>query len=167
MSGYVVTVNHLGKHYDIRVSDTEVAVKFSQFKKDCPQLADQVSEEDIAEMVANNKIAYAIDVKDDSRQRWIRGERCSYCGAMHRMVTSTLTSATLANVLFKSKNILGDFSSSGINMPQVYACEKCFETEFSTCERCHIDLPNRDISDGLCISCASETPLKYRRVQAK
>ena len=166
MAGYVVTVKHLGKHYDIRVSDSEVQIKMAQFKRDCPQLAAEVTVDDIAEMVAHDKAVYAIDLTADSRQRWVRGEKCAYCGAGHRMVTATLTSGTLANILFKSQNILGDLSSSGIKMPEVYVCEKCFETEFSTCKKCKRDLPNKEVVAGLCSLCmGEEAPLTAKRVQ--
>ena len=100
MAGYIVTVKHLGKHYDIRVSDTEVQVKMAQFQRDYPQLAAEVTEYDIAEMVANDKIPIAEGLMVESRQYWVRGEKCAYCGARHRMVTATLTHGALANALF-------------------------------------------------------------------
>ena len=156
MAGYIVTVKHFGKHYEVRVSDTEIQVKMAQFKMDCPQLASEVTEDDIAEMVANEKAPIAVSLAVDSMQRWVHGEKCAYCGAGHRMVTATLTHGELANALF----------GTAIAMSKVYVCEKCFETKFSTCQKCKRDLPNKEVTSGFCSLCiGKEAPLTAKRVK--
>jgi len=155
MAGYIVTIKHRGKHYDIMVSDVEVMAKMAQFRKDCPQLANKVSYDDIAEMVAYAKAPVAVSVTKDSRQSWQAGPKCDICGAGHRMVTSAFNNGQLANALF----------GTSISMPKVHICEKCFETEYTTCSKCKRDLPNKEITDGLCSVCLnSDVPLKAKRV---
>lgn len=156
MAGYIVTVKHNGKHYDIKVSDAEIRAKFASFCQNCPQLADDVEEYDIAEMVAYDKVEYAVALTQDSRQSWTHGYKCALCGAGHRMVTAVLTNATLANVQ----------NGMSIGASKYYICEKCFETEFTTCSKCHRDLPNQEIMNGLCSLCqGDEAGLVAKRVR--
>ena len=155
MAGYKVTVKHSGKHYEIPVSDAEISVKLLEFRRDCPQLSEQVTIDDIAEMVAHEKIPYAVELNQNSRQSWRHGIKCSLCNAGHRMVTTVLNHGTFANIQ----------NEQDLYFPKIYVCEKCFETEFTTCKKCGRDLMNHEVENDICSLCSgSQAPLNAKRI---
>lgn len=138
MGGYLVKVKHLGKHYDIKVSDEEVDQKIEDFLQYNPNF--NIDKEEVAEAIANEKAPFVLSLKQ--KQQWIRGE-CSICGAKHRLVNSSFS---CGDVLLKNN---------------FYVCEKCFEEEYLCCRKCNRDLPIKEIENGLCSLCRSSNINTY------
>jgi len=152
MPGLIVKVKYKGKFYEIPVDDIEISIKFAEIEQNIPQIYSQLTEIDVAEMVAYNKISHAVAL-NENKQHWVRNQKCFLCGAKHRMLTAVFDNSILANI------------DHHINFEKRFVCEECFENEFITCKKCKRAFYKNEIIDDYCSLCQDQTPLIARRAR--
>lgn len=153
MAGFVVNIKYLGRYYDICVSDIEIENKYNSLRNYYSNVND-LTIEDIAEMVANEKIALSVHITNQNNNKLKHGIKCDLCGAGHRMIRSITSGSSFALFYNKKPNITGDFSPIDLNIQNQNICEKCLSDKYNQCSICKNYILNDELENNKCLFCS-------------